>query len=305
MSCEDCHKQVSWYVLNHIGNSLYQDMAQRSVDLFNRIEHADLELFAPTHVVREEKDGKVYMKRLRLAYHYVFVRGELSDIKLMCSRNNGFSFLINHAGAERYAIVPDYEMYSFREIARAYENCLPYFSLADINLESGDLVEVINGDFPGLIGTFVPKPKSKMGNVVLMVDHNWGTVAYNINVADVRVLHFAANTTRAYDQIDAFVPNLLKALRCFHSNRPMTSALTSKLSVFSSRMEVVKLNNPKLDTKLQALLCVSNYLLGNRNESMHFLRRYRKRGMAPGQEFLGPAYGRRDDRRFLQSRTCV
>lgn len=268
--------KICWYVLNHIGNVPYQNMAQKTVDQFNLTENLNLELFAPTYVIREEKAGKVHMKKIRLAYHYVFLRGELDDIKRMCRQDNGFSFLINRGGSERYAIIKDGEMRQFKDIARAYENCLPYYSLDDVDLEDGDIVEVVNGDFPGLIGTFIPKPKSKSGNIILRVDNSWGTIAYDIKISDVRVLEFAHNSTRAYDQIDAFTPQLLKALRLFHTNNDLSQTLKSKISVFCGRMEVVKLSNPKLDAKLLALLSTGNYLLGNIETAQRFKDRFDK-----------------------------
>lgn len=265
-----------WFVLNHIGNVHAGNQAQKTLDRFNKQQNTRLELFAPTYVVKEEREGKVCMRRLRLAFHYVFVKGTFDEVKLLCAQPNGFSFLINHSGCERYAVLGDSEMRHFREIARVYENCLPFYSLKDVDLEEGDLVEVINGDFPGLVGTFMPKAKSKSGNVVLMVDRKWGTVAYDIKASDVRVIEFAASSNRAYDQIDAFVPNLLKALRyhCYKATLP--PALSSKLNVFCSRFEIVKINNIKLQAKLFALLSAANFLIGNVEVSINMRERFGK-----------------------------
>lgn len=263
-----------WFVLNHIGNVHGENQAQKTLDRFNKRQNTRLELFAPTYVVKEDRDGKVCMRRLRLAFHYVFVRGVFDEVKCLCSQPNGFSFLINHSGSERYAILGDREMRHFREIARVYENCLPFYSLEDVDLEEGDLVEVINGDFPGLIGTFMPKAKSKSGNVVLMVDRKWGTVAYDIKASDVRVLEFASTSNRAYDQIDAFVPHLLKALRFYHCRATLPAALSSKLNVFCSRFEITKISNTKLQAKLLALLSAANYLIGNTEAFQNFRERF-------------------------------
>lgn len=267
-------EEPRWYVLNHIGNIPYQDLAGKTIDRFNKTHDTSLELFAPTYVTKEVKDGKACMRRLRLAFHYVFVKGRFDDIKSLCAQNNGFSFLINHSGCERYAVINDAEMKHFREIARVYENCLPFYSLEDIDLEEGDLVEVVNGDFPGLIGTFMPRAKSNSGNVVLMVDRNWGTIAYDIKASDVRVLQFAAKSTRAYDQIDAFVPQLLKAVRSYHSHTPLPTSLSSKINIFCQRLGIVKLNNVKLQAKLFALLSVANFLIGNMESYQVFRERF-------------------------------
>lgn len=251
-----------WYVLNYIGGS-FQNPAQKEVDRFNSVHRTALELFAPTYVVREERQGEVKFRTVNLTFHYVFVRGSLSEVKELCRQPNGFSFLIDHGNEERYAVIDDMRMAHFMNIARAYKNCLPYFSLDDIDLEDGDLVEVVKGDFPGLVGTFIPRAKSKTGNIVLNVYNNIGTIAFNVKATDVRVLEFSRNSTRANDQIDAFVPHLLKALRGFDRNEALSVSLAAKLSMFCGRMEVVKLNNRKLDARLQLLLYAANYIIGN------------------------------------------
>lgn len=251
-----------WFVLNHIGFA-FQDMAKKAVDRFNACHHCQLELFAPTYVIREEKNGEIKMRTANLTFHYVFVKGLLDEVKKLCSQNNGFSFLIDRVSSARYATISDRDMANFKNIARAYKNCLPYFSLNDIDLEEGDLVEVVNGDFPGLIGTYMPKAKSTTGNIILNVYNNVGTIAFNVKATDVRVLEFSRKSTRANDQIDAIVPHLLKALRHHHSSEALPPALAAKLSVFCRRMEKAVLNNRKLDAKLQALLYGCDTILGN------------------------------------------
>lgn len=251
-----------WFVLNYVGLA-FRNMCQKAVDRFNRIQNCDLELFAPTYVVREITNGEVKMRIANLTFHYVFVRGTLTKVKMLCSQQNGFSFLIDHSGRERYATVRDREMTNFKNIARAYRNCLPYFSLEDIDLEDGDLVEVINGDFPGLIGVYMPKPKSKSGNIILTVYNKVGTIAFDVKATDVRVLEFSHKSTRANDHLDAIVPHLLHALRYHKSSAPLPTAVAAKLSVFCSRMGVVRLNNRKLDARLQAILFGCNSVIGN------------------------------------------
>ncbi len=279
-----CLEEPHWFVLNHIGIA-FQDMAKRAVDRFNSQHMCALELFSPTYVVREEKNGEIKMRAANLTYHYVFVRGNFSDVKLLCSQNNGFSFLINHSSTERYAIVSDRDMVNFKNIARAYENSLPYFSLDEIDLEDGDLVEVVNGNFPGLVGIYMPKPKSNSGNIVLNVYKDLTTIVFNVKATDVRVLEFSKKSTRANDQIDAILPYLLKALRLYKESDALPRALIAKMSVFCSRMGVVRLNNCKLDAKLQSLLYGCNSILGNMREALIARAKYENQRHAVTNEW--------------------
>ncbi len=262
-----------WYVLNHIATSP-KATAQKAVDRYNAGQGTAVELFAPTYVVREERDGETRFRTANLTFHYIFVRGTLSEIRSLCSQPNGLSLLIDRGNAERYATVDDRTMANFRNIARAYKNCLPYFSLADIELQDGDLVEVVRGDFPGLIGTYMPHPRSKSGNIVLNIYNNVGTIVFNVKATDVRVLQFSQRTTRANDQIDAFVPHLLDALCLHHAGQPLPDALAAKLAVFTGRMAVARLNNRKLDARLQILLHAACHITGNTAESAAALARY-------------------------------
>ena len=262
MTSESLNMTPHWFVLNHVGNA-FQNLAKKEFDSFNRTQGDALELFAPTYVVRETKNGEVRMKSINLTFHYVFVRGTLQQVKQLCCMSNGFSFLIDRGSKERYAMIPDHDMANFKNIARAYRNCLPYFSLEDIDLEDGDIVEVVNGDFPGLVGTYIPKPKSNSGDIVLNIYNKVGTIAFNVRATDVRVIEFSRKCTRANDQIDAFVPHLMKAMRLFHANESLPSPILARLSVFCRRMEIVQLNNRKLNAKLQALLYAANHILGN------------------------------------------
>lgn len=253
---------MSWYVLNHIATTPCHQ-AQKTVDRFNSASNVSLELFAPTYVVHETHNGQLHLRTANLTFHYVFVHGDFDDVKRLCGQDNGFSFLIDRGSEERYATVSEQDMANFRNIARAYHNCLPYYPLQDIDLDDGDLVEVVNGDFPGLIGRFMPKAKSKSGDIVLSICQGVGTVAFNIRNTDVRVLEFSRHATRANDQIDAFIPHLLQAMRLFQAGSDIPQSLLAKLNVFTRRMAVAKVGNRKLNAKLQALLYGANHILGD------------------------------------------
>lgn len=266
---------MSWYVLNHIATTPCHQ-AQKTVDRFNSASHVSLELFAPTYVVQETHNGQTHLRTANLTFHYVFVRGDFDDVKRLCGQDNGFSFLIDRGSEERYATVSEQDMANFRNIARAYHNCLPYYPLQDIDLDDGDLVEVVNGDFPGLVGRFMPKAKSKSGDIVLSIFQGVGTVAFNIRNTDVRVLEFSRHATRANDQIDAFVPHLLQAMRLFHAGQDLPQTLLARLTIFARRMAVAKVGNRKLNAKLQALLYGANLILGDMTAARVARARYQE-----------------------------
>lgn len=267
-----------WFILNHFEAlpAPRRQTVQTSIDRFNSAEGCQLELFAPTFVKAVNINGRQIKREQPLTFHYVFVRGTLDEIKRLCGLSNGFSFVLNRSSEERYATVDDKRMDDFKAIARAYSNSLPFFALDDIDLEAGDKVEIVEGSFPGLVGYYMPKAKSTSGDIILSVTQNLGTVVYDVKAKYVRVLEFSKKSRRSYDQIDAFIPRLLQTLRHYHEGVVLSDKEKSDITLFVRRMSVVKIDNHKLDAKLQALLFGAYQILGNIVESKRAKDRFIK-----------------------------
>ncbi len=268
-----------WYVLHFINKS-GKPSPQRYIDDFNRDGH-DLELFAPiirpAHVV----NGKVkYFERL-LTFYYVFVKGSFDDVKEFCSRlDNNFSFVLDRGSTRRYGIISDSDMENFKIIARAYTNTIPFYNIEDIELNEGDLVEVVGGDYDGLKGTFIPKSRSNKGNLVIAVTAAMGAIVWDIDAKCVRILKFASNTRRQYDMVDSFIPKLLPILRKFHAEDRLTDKEKSQLNVFNQRLGIVSPTNPKAEAKLLAVLMCVQFILGDMEGFRETQKRFEKRKSA-------------------------
>lgn len=185
--------------------------------------------------------------------------------------------LVGAASSARYVTVSDADIQAFSIIARAYSNRLPYYNPADIDLLDGDEVEVVSGPFTGLKGTFIARRGTQNGNIVVAATSQIGSIAYDIQADTIRIIRFAKDSRRAYDQIDAFIPRLLDALEAYRADRPLTPAQAASLHVFTRRFAVTEIPGAKLDAKLQALLTVAHEILGNPHESAAARARYEKR----------------------------
>ena len=185
--------------------------------------------------------------------------------------------LVSAASSARYVSLSDAEIQAFRIIARAYSNRLPYYRPTDIDLIDGDEVEVVSGPFAGLKGTFIARRGTPHGNIIVNATGQIGSIAYNIKADTIRILRFAKDSRRAYDQIDAFLPKLRAALEVYRANQSLTPAQAAPLNIFTRRFAVTDIPGAKLDAKLQALLAVANEILGNREAAAQAMERYRKR----------------------------
>ncbi|MBD5359787.1 MAG: hypothetical protein HDR87_03640 [Bacteroides sp.] len=264
-----------WHILTFIPDAPGA-AADKIIHKFNRSispQDAPLTLFHPKYSLPTQKQGKIQFRSAPLTFFYTFIRGTLPQIKQLCALRQGFAFLIDRAGKNRYATVSDPQMKQFMTIARAYSNTLPFFSPADIDIAAGDLVEVITGDFPGLRGHYIPNPRSKTGTIILQVDQGLATAAFNIRADQIRILQFAPASGREYDQIDHFIPRLLKALRLSAQNQPLPRPLASQIAVFTSRMQSLTLQNQKLQPKLDALLLGAHHILGQQTQALQKLKK--------------------------------
>ena len=195
----------------------------------------------------------------------------------LSERSPAVAKLVGAASSARYVTVSDADIQAFSIIARAYSNRLPYYNPADIDLLDGDEVEVVSGPFTGLKGTFITRRGTQNGNIVVAATSQIGSIAYDIQADTIRIIRFAKDSRRAYDQIDAFIPRLLDALEAYRADRPLTPAQAASLHVFTRRFAVTEIPGAKLDAKLQALLTVAHEILGNPQESAAARARYERR----------------------------
>lgn len=274
-----------WYVLNFIPpRGRGRSWLGSSVGAFNaQLETESLppvSLFAPTFVSLRTEDGRVSRSERPLLYHYVFVRGDDAAVKRLCRDTDGFSFVLDHAGTGRHLQVSDEALEQFRIIADFYSGKLPCYSLEDVNLEEGDLVQVVSGPFAGLQGTYMSRRGGKSGNILISVDGAMAAVVYDVKADYVRVLEFARDSRRVYDQLDAFAdrlkPLLVAAEGQSHSVAVMSGdgplsrlshdkkvRLLAAAGTFSSRLCEVKIPNPKLAARLYLLLYAAYSILAD------------------------------------------
>ncbi|MDE7426776.1 MAG: hypothetical protein K2M79_03145 [Muribaculaceae bacterium] len=272
-------EERKWYVLHFIKKS-GKTTPQKYIDDFNK-EGYGLELYAPVIRPAQVNHGKVEYKERLLTFYYVFVRGFFEEVKELCLRpNNDLSFLLDRGSENRYATISDSDMENFMIYARAQTNALSFFNLEDIELNEGDVVEIVGGEYDGLKGTFLPKSRSSKGNLVISVTAALGAMAWNVDARHVRILEFAQDTRRQYDIVDAFIPKFLLILRKFHAGKELDAKDKSLLNVFSLRMGVVSLSNHKAEAKLLAVLMCVQFILGDVAALKNTQERFEKRKAA-------------------------
>lgn len=260
-----------WYILNYIpGRGHRRENLPAIIAAFN----PTLELFAPTFIQLREDRGQVKQTQRPLLYHYIFIRGNENDVKELCMKAEGFSFVIDRAGTSRHLVISDEQMEQFKIIAQYHSGLLPCYPVDGINLVEGDKVQVVSGPCAGLKGTYISKKGGKSGSIAVAIDSSFAAVVFDIKAEYVRILEFARDSKRAYDQLDAFIKKLTPVLQEKKLNYHDISFVSSA-SIFTRRLGIVKLHNPKLDAKLKILLYAAYSILSDKTNAHENLVAFR------------------------------
>lgn len=269
-------KNIMWNILNYV-----PPRGKRRSELESLAASYGVEVFAPTFVQLSSEGGHVKKTEKPLLYHYIFARGGEQDVKRLCSSLEGFSYVLDRAGSGRHLTVGDEEVEQFRIIAQFYAGKLPCYPLEGVALEEGDRVQIVSGPCAGLTGTYISRKGAKKGNVLVSVDGSMAAVVYDVKADFVRVLEFARDSRRIYDQIDAFAERLTNFFDDASSDgpvevKPSDIDIISASSIFTRRLGIVKVNNPKLEAKLRILLYAAYSILSDHAETAEALKKYRE-----------------------------
>lgn len=294
-----------WYILNYVPPRGHRRSALPAlIDAFNAslLKRGDflhagpkpIELFAPTFISLTEEHGHVHKIEKPLLYHYIFVKGAERDVKELCRTMEGFSFVLNRASESnsqrgdsenkprtrsRYLTLSDEILEQFRIVAHYHSGKLPCYPLEGVNLEEGDKVQIVSGPCAGLTGTYISRKGGKSGNILVAVDAALAVVVYDVKAEYVRVLEFARDSRRVYDQLDAFAAKLTPYITSPLTKDPgagggVPLSLIAAATTFTSRLGSVKIPNPKLDARLQILLYAGYSILGDREGAGVALGKY-------------------------------
>lgn len=251
-----------WFLLNYV-----PPRGQRRDGLAALVNAFDpgLDLFAPSFVSLVSENGHVRQSEKPLLYHYIFLRGSEELIKRFCLANEGFSFVMDRSRPGSHVSLSEEALEQFRIIARYYSGRLPCYPLEGISLEEGDRVQIVSGPCAGLTGTYISRKGGRSGNVLVAVDSATAAIVYDVRAEFVRVLEFARDSKRVYDQLDAFAARILALLESAGGKTELKPSLRdiAAANVFATRLGEVKIPNPKLDAKLRILLFAAYSVLAD------------------------------------------
>ena len=240
-----------------------------------------IEYFLPTCIEQTSVFGVPAMRRRKLVGDYVFVHdtyGQVLEIKsLMPSL-----WLLPHPDRgqddRRFMTVGDHDMDIFKAIARAYSNELPCYPIDAVDLEEGDKVEIVGGDFDGMCGTLQCSQGRNGGKVLMAIGNLFLIATPEISPQYIRILQFGKGNRHPYRKFEAHLPRALQAvshLRGDSTAAGLTTEDVAAMSVFVGRFGELQPATVNIASQHATLMLMSYAALQDQVQTQRWLLRCR------------------------------
>ncbi len=260
--------KIKWYVLTT------SDRVDVIRDAFARISATrvregkpPVEYFLPTIIVYRETSRGQAVKNKKLLERYVFVHAGISDIFEMKRQYPSMLLLPRKdrldSGERKYLSVPDGEMEMFRRIAHCYSNEVPCYRPGDIDLEAGDLVRVIGGQWDGIEGTLVTQRGRDGGKVVLQLNGLFLVPTMEIEPRFIQIISFGKGNRHPYRKFEAHLPRAVKALTNLFDQGTLSPDDIAAMTTFTARFEALEPATLNVASSHAALMLMSYRALGD------------------------------------------
>lgn len=208
-----------WYVLK-CNRSVAKT---RDALLAMRNAHAgQFDFFFPTRFVLENVGGKRRRVEKTVAFNFVFANCSYALLRQLAQESAGdLTPLYRRMGRDdalckvrdRLLVVPDAEMDMFIRAIGAYEGDVPALLPEEADLEKGDRVRIIGGQFDGIEGILVTRQGKDGGRVLVKVSEVLCVPTLEIEPECIEVLEFAPEGRHLYKKFDSFIQKIRHTLK--------------------------------------------------------------------------------------------
>lgn len=241
-----------------------------------------VEYFLPTCVERSSLFGSPAVRRKKLIGNYVFVRDTYSNILEIKTVMESL-WLLPHPdriqSEHRYMTISDGDMAIFMSIAHAYANELPCYPLDSVDLEEGDKVEIVGGDFDGMCGTLQCSQGRNGGKVLMAIGNLFLVATPDIGPQYIRILQFGKGNRHPYRKFESHLPRAIQALRHARElggGRGLTTGDIASMTIFTGRFEALQPATVNIASQHATLMLMSYAALGDHKHIARWNNRCRE-----------------------------
>ena len=272
-----------WYVLSaKAGIRDIERQFERLSAVRVRRGEEPVEYFIPTCIRMSTLFGKARMSRRKLIGNYIFVRDTYKNI-LEAKQSMETLWLLPHPdpneGKRAYMTISDHDMALFKAIARAYSNELPCIPIGAVDLDEGDKVEIVGGEFDGMCGTLQCSQGRMGGKVLMTIGNLFIAVTPDIRPQFIRILQFGKGNRHPYRLFEAHVPRALQALSHLRAGddsreaQGLTTEDVAAMTVFTGRFESLQPSTVNIASQHATLMLMSYAALQDKEKMTRWQNR--------------------------------
>lgn len=272
-----------WYVLSaKAGIREIERQFERLSAARVRRGEEPVEYFIPTCIRMSTLFGQARMSRRKLIGNYIFVRDTYKNI-LEAKQVMESLWLLPHPdhneGKRAYMTISDHDMALFKAIARAYSNELPCIPIGAVDLDEGDKVEIVGGEFDGMCGTLQCSQGRNGGKVLMTIGNLFIAVTPDIRPQFIRILQFGKGNRHPYRLFEAHVPRALLALSHLRAGddsgeaQGLTTEDVAAMTVFTGRFESLQPSTVNIASQHATLMFMSYAALQDKEKMTRWQNR--------------------------------
>lgn len=230
-----------------------------------------VEFFMPTCLKMSALTGNARLSRQKLIGNYIFVRDTYQGILEVKQTVRSLWLLPHpdHIGGQRALMtVTDREMDLFKAIARAHANQLPCYPIGSVDLDEGDKVQIVGGEFDGMSGTLRCSQGQSGGKVLMALGNLMLVASPDIKPQYIRILQFGKGNRHPYRHFEAHLPRALRALDRIRHGEALTEADLAAMTVFVRRFEDLEPATVNIASQHATLMLMSYTALQDRDKML-------------------------------------
>lgn len=225
--------------------------------------------------MRVNRFGKEVMATRKMLYTYIFVRDTEAGVREL-KHFIPQLHMLSHPGGDlqgrrRYMTVSDREMDMFRIIADAFSGQLPCYRFDEVDLEEGDLVQVVGGVFDGVEGRLRCTRGREGGQVLLALGNLLLVSTGDIAPQFIRILEFGKGNRHPYRQFETHLPRAVAALAKRLTDGTLPVEDLPQQLVFTGRFALLKPRTLIVESSHAGLMLMSYTALNDRDEARRWL----------------------------------
>lgn len=168
------------------------------------------------------------------------------------------------------------EIQMLRNISDLFGGNLPCYEFTGFDLDACDKIQVISGQFGGVIGVMYYIKGRVTGRVMVPVKDLFMLSLGEINPHNYRVLEFGKGNRHYYNMFDRYLPIVSQALYTRLMSDTVDPESLNEVEMFSTRYEQLQVATLNIESTYAGLMLMSSAVLKHTDETEMWLNRCKK-----------------------------